>query len=67
MKLLGMDFLDISDHFTEDELMVQKTAREFVDNEIMPEIDHYFQLGYRKYQFLLRLLFYIKDSRLFSM
>jgi len=45
MKLLGMDFLDISNHFSEDELMVQKTAREFVDNEIMPEIDHYFHEG----------------------
>lgn len=45
MKLLGLDFLDISDHFSEDELMVQKTAREFVDNEIMPEIDNYFHEG----------------------
>ena len=45
MKLLGVDFLDISDHFSDDELMVQKTVREFVDNEIMPEIDHFFQKG----------------------
>jgi glutaryl-CoA dehydrogenase len=42
MKLLGVDFLDISDQFSEDELMVQKTTREFVDNEIMPEIETYF-------------------------
>ena len=45
MKLLGIDFLDISDQFSEDELMVQKTTREFVDNEIMPDIDHYFNDG----------------------
>jgi len=42
MKLLGLDYLDISNQFSEDELMVQKTAREFVNNEVMPEIDHYF-------------------------
>jgi len=42
MKLLGVDFLDISDQFSEDELMVQNTTREFVDNEIMPDIDSYF-------------------------
>ena len=45
MKLLGLDYLDISNQFSEDELMVQKTAREFVDNEVMPEIDHYFNEG----------------------
>ncbi|MBC8198348.1 MAG: acyl-CoA dehydrogenase family protein [Candidatus Marinimicrobia bacterium] len=45
MRLLGVDFLDISDQFSEDELMVQKTTREFVDNEIMPDIDLYFHDG----------------------
>ena len=45
MKLLGVDFLDISDQFSEDELMVQKTAREFVDNEIMPVIEQHFHDG----------------------
>ncbi len=45
MKLLGVDFLNISDQFSEDELMVQNTTREFVDNEIMPDIDTYFHDG----------------------
>ncbi|MAJ44597.1 MAG: acyl-CoA dehydrogenase [Candidatus Marinimicrobia bacterium] len=45
MKLLGLDYLDISNQFSEDELMVQKTTREFVDNEIMPEIDQCFNEG----------------------
>ena len=45
MKLLGVDFLDISDQFSEDELMVQKTSREFVENEIMPDIDQHFHDG----------------------
>ena len=43
MKLSGVDFLDISNHFSEDELMVQRTAREFVDNEIIPIIEEHFE------------------------
>ena len=45
MKLLGLDFLNISNYFTDDELMVQKTTREFVDNEIMADIEQYFHEG----------------------
>ncbi|MAV58767.1 MAG: acyl-CoA dehydrogenase [Candidatus Marinimicrobia bacterium] len=43
MKLRGIDFLDISNHFNEDELMVQHTAREFVNNEILPIIEEHFE------------------------
>ena len=43
MKLRGVDFLDISNHFNEDELMVQHTAREFVNNEILPIIEEHFE------------------------
>ena len=43
MKLKGIDFLDISNHFNEDELMVQHTAREFVNNEILTIIEEHFE------------------------
>ena len=45
MKLDCMDFLGISEYFSEEEIMVQKTAREFVSNEIMPIIDDCFSKG----------------------
>ena len=45
MKLECLDFLGISEHFTEEELMVQKTANEFVSKEIMPIIDEHFSKG----------------------
>lgn len=63
MKLSGLDFLDLSEHFSEDELMVQKTAREFVENEIMPEIDGYFHRG----EFPLKLVKEIADLGLLGM
>ena len=45
MKLSCLDYLDISKHFSENELMIQKSAREFVDNEIIPIIEEYFESG----------------------
>ena len=45
MKLNCIDFLDISHHFSEEELMVQETAREFVETEIMPTIESHFEDG----------------------
>ena len=45
MKLNCIDFLDISERFSEDELMVQHTTREFVENEILPDIEHHFEAG----------------------
>ena len=43
MKLTSLDFLGISRHFTDDELMVQRTTHEFVDNEIIPIIEEHFE------------------------
>lgn len=45
MKLKGVDFLNISDLFSEDEIMIQHSVREFVENEIMPIIDNHFKEG----------------------
>ena len=45
MKLNCIDFLDISHHFSEDEIMVQHNTRKFVDNEIMPNIEEDFKKG----------------------
>ena len=45
MKLSCLDYLDISKHFSENELMIQKSAREFVDNEIIPIIEEHFENG----------------------
>ena len=43
MKLIGLDYLGISDNFSDEELMVQNTAREFCDNEIIPIIEDCFK------------------------
>ena len=45
MKLECLDFLNISDHFTEEEIMVQKTSKEFVLKEVMPIIEKSFEEG----------------------
>jgi len=45
MKLKGLDYLNLYSHLSENELMVQKSTREFVDNEIIPIIDGHFENG----------------------
>jgi len=45
MKLKSIDYLNISDHFSEDEIMVQHTARDFVTKEVMPSIEEHFEKG----------------------
>ena len=45
MKLDGLDYLDLSSHLTEIEIMVQQSTREFVNNEILPIIDKHFENG----------------------
>ena len=45
MKLSCMDFLGISEHFTEEEMMVQKMANEFVSKEVMPIIEENYKKG----------------------
>jgi len=43
MKYIGPDFYNISDLLTEEELMIQKTAHEFVKNEFKPIINEHFE------------------------
>jgi len=45
MKLIGLDYLGISEFFSDEELLVQKSCREFVDSEILPIIDEHFKNG----------------------
>ena len=45
MKLDGLDYLNLSSYLAEDECMIQQSTREFVDNEIIPIIDGYFEDG----------------------
>ena len=45
MKLDGLDYLDLSSHLSENEIMVQQSTRKFVDKEIIPIIDEYFENG----------------------
>ena len=45
MKLDGLDYLDLSSHLTENEIMVQQSTREFVDMEILPIIAEHFEQG----------------------
>ncbi len=45
MKLDCLDFLGISEHFSEEEIMVQKMANKFVVNEVMPTIEEHYKNG----------------------
>ncbi|MEE2876573.1 MAG: acyl-CoA dehydrogenase family protein [Candidatus Neomarinimicrobiota bacterium] len=45
MKYIGPDFYDISSQLTEEELLVQKTANEFVTNEFRPIINEHYHTG----------------------
>ena len=45
MKLNALDYLGISEYFSDEELMVQNTARDFVEKEIMPIIEDYYERG----------------------
>ena len=45
MKLKGLDYLDISNHFSDEEIMVQHNTRDFVENELNPIIDDHFKDG----------------------
>ena len=44
-KFQGFDFLDLDASFSEDELMVRRTAREFVDDNLIPVIEECFRQG----------------------
>ena len=45
MKLKGLDYLDISSNFSDDEIMIQHSVRDFVDKEVAPIIDEHFKNG----------------------
>ena len=45
MKLSCMDFLGINEHFSEEEVMVQNMAHEFVYKEVMPIIEENYKNG----------------------
>ena len=45
MKLNGPDFYNISELLTEEELMIQKTAYDFVQTEFMPLVDKHYEKG----------------------
>ncbi|HUH62806.1 MAG TPA: acyl-CoA dehydrogenase family protein, partial [Terracidiphilus sp.] len=44
-KFQGFDFLHLDSSFSEDELLVRKTAREFVDDNLIPIIEECFREG----------------------
>ena len=45
MKELGPDYYNISDELTEQELLNQQTAHDFVQNELIPVIKEHFEQG----------------------
>ena len=45
MKLFGPDFYNISELLTDEELMIQKTAYDFVQTEFMPVVDEHYEKG----------------------
>ena len=45
MKELGPDYYNLTDSFSEEELLIQKTAYEFVQKEFMPLINKHYEDG----------------------
>ena len=45
MEYIGPDFYNISDLLTEEELLIQKTAHDFVNNEFKPIINEHYENG----------------------
>ena len=45
MKLNCLDYLNISNHFSDEELMVQNNAYEFCRKEVAPIIEEYYEKG----------------------
>ena len=43
MKELGPDFYNITDLLSEEELLIQKTAHDFVQAEFMPIINEHYE------------------------
>ena len=45
MKNIGPDYYNISDELSEEELLIQNTAYEFVQNEFIPIINDHYEAG----------------------
>ena len=45
MKAFGPDFYNITDLLSEEELLIQRTAYEFVQKEFMPLIHEHYEKG----------------------
>ena len=45
MKELGPDYYNLTDSLSEEELLIQKTAYEFVQNEFMPLVNKHYEDG----------------------
>ena len=45
LKFHGVDFLHLDSSFNEDELLVRRTAREFVEDNLTPIIEDCFREG----------------------
>ena len=45
MKYIGPDFCNITSSLTDEELLIQKTANEFVSQEFLPIINEYYEKG----------------------
>src|SRR5437764_7512056 len=58
----GVDYMDIDSLFSEDELMVRQTVRDFVDDEILPIIQH----ANREEKFPMHLIPKIAEMGLFG-
>ena len=58
----GVDYMDIDSLFSEDELMVRQTVRDFVDDEVLPIIEH----ANREEKFPMQLIPKIAEMGLFG-
>jgi glutaryl-CoA dehydrogenase len=45
MKYIGPDFCNITSLLTDEELLIQKTANEFVAKEFLPVVNEYYEKG----------------------
>ena len=45
MKYIGPDFCNITTLLSDEELLIQKTANEFVVKEFMPVVNEYYEKG----------------------
>ncbi len=44
-KFQGVDYYNIDDHFSEEELLIRTTVREFVEDNVLPIIEKHYEAG----------------------